>query len=75
MTCTGINHSLTISTAAEKVGYLRKEATGDGAMVGKLTRVAFLLFMAVMIVSWAVEASKSRPAEPQDDQPMGRMYS
>jgi hypothetical protein len=44
-------------------------------MFGKLARGAFLLILAVMVVSWAVTASKSRPAEPQNDQPTGRMYS
>ena len=44
-------------------------------MFAKLARVAFLLFMALMVVSWAVSAGKSRPAEPQGDHSIGRMYS
>ncbi len=44
-------------------------------MIGKLARGAFLVILAVMVVSWAVTASKSKPAEPQDDQSTGRMYS
>lgn len=44
-------------------------------MLVKLVRVAFLLVLAVMVVSWAVSVSKSRPSEPQNDQPTGWMYS
>lgn len=44
-------------------------------MFGKLARGAFLVILAVMVVSWAVTASKSTPAEPQNDQSTGRMYS
>jgi hypothetical protein len=44
-------------------------------MFGMLARGAFLVILAVMVVSWAVTASKSKPSEPQDDQPIGRMYS
>lgn len=44
-------------------------------MFSKVARGAFLLILAVMIVSWAVTASKSKPAEPQNDQPLDRMYS
>ena len=32
-------------------------------MVANLARAAFLLFLAVMVVSWAVQASQSEPAE------------
>lgn len=44
-------------------------------MFSKVARGAFLLILAVMIVSWAVTASKSKPAEPQNDQLLERMYS
>jgi hypothetical protein len=44
-------------------------------MFGKLARGAFLVILAVMVVSWAVTVSKSKPGEPQNDQPIGRMYS
>ena len=44
-------------------------------MIGKLVRGAFLVILAAMVVSWAVTASKSKPAEPQNDQATGRMYS
>ena len=44
-------------------------------MIGKLVRGAFLVILAAMVVSWAVTASKSKPAEPQNDQSTGRMYS
>jgi hypothetical protein len=44
-------------------------------MFSKVARGAFLLILAVMIVSWAVTASKSKPVEPQNDQPLERMYS
>ena len=39
-------------------------------MFGKLARGAFLVILAEMVVSWAVTASKSKPAEPQIDQPI-----
>ena len=44
-------------------------------MLAKLARMAFLLVLAVMVVSWAVSASKSKAPEPQTDQPTWRMYS
>lgn len=44
-------------------------------MVVKLARVAFLLLMAVMVVSWAFSTGKSSAPDPQDEQPIGRMYS
>jgi hypothetical protein len=44
-------------------------------MFGKLARGAFLVILAVMVVSWAVTASKSKPTEPQNEQLTGRMYS
>lgn len=44
-------------------------------MFGKMARGAFLLVLAVMVVSWALAASKGNTAEPQSDQPTGRMYS
>lgn len=43
-------------------------------MFSKVARGAFLLILAVMIVSWAVTASKSKPAEPQNDQPIEQWY-
>jgi len=52
-----------------------KKIKGDGAMFSKIARGAFLLVLAVMVVSWAMSISKSSPAEPQNDQPTGRMYS
>jgi hypothetical protein len=59
----------------ELLGYPAKKSAGDRAMFGKLARGAFLVILAVMVVSWAVAASKSKPAEPPDDQSTGRMYS
>ena len=44
-------------------------------MLGKLARGAFLVILAAMVVSWAFNASKSKPTQPQDDQSTGRMYS
>ncbi len=37
-------------------------------MLSKLARGAFLLILAVMLVSWAVSIGKSSPAEQQSDQ-------
>ena len=39
-----------------------------------LARAAFLLFLAVMVVSWAVQASKSAPAEIPVEQLTGTIY-
>jgi hypothetical protein len=44
-------------------------------MFGKIARGAFLLMLAVMIVSWAMTVSNSKPVNPQPDPPYGRMYS
>jgi hypothetical protein len=44
-------------------------------MLAKLARVGFLLFMTVMVLSWAVTASRSRPApvDLPDDQFIGTL--
>ena len=46
-------------------------------MFGKIARVAFLLLLGVMIVSWAVSVSsgKNQPVDPDSDLPTDRMYS
>lgn len=44
-------------------------------MLGKLARGAFLVILAVMVVSWALNAAKSKPTQPPEDQSNGRMYS
>jgi hypothetical protein len=44
-------------------------------MLNKIARGAFLLFLAVMIVSWAMTVGKSSPLEPQPPLPTDRMYS
>jgi len=44
-------------------------------MLAKIARGAFLLMLAVMIVSWAMTVSNSKPAEPQPEWPTDRMYS
>ena len=44
-------------------------------MFGKLARAAFLVVLALMVVSWAISASKSKPAEPEDDQITGSIFS
>ncbi|MEP7030184.1 MAG: hypothetical protein ABI830_04555 [Pseudolabrys sp.] len=44
-------------------------------MYGKIARWAFLLLLAVMVVSYAIQAGHSNPVEPQGDAPIGRMYS
>jgi hypothetical protein len=49
------------------------------AMLGRLARAAYMLFVAAMIaawaMAWAVSASKSGPAEPKNDPPAERWYS
>jgi len=44
-------------------------------MLAKLARVGFLLFMAVMVLSWAVTASRSKPAlvDVPEDQFIGTL--
>jgi hypothetical protein len=37
-------------------------------VLGSLARVAYMVFVATMIVVWAVSAGKSSPAEPQHEQ-------
>ena len=45
-------------------------------MLSKVARGTFLLLLAVMIVSWAMSVSgNSRPVDPENDQPIERMYS
>jgi hypothetical protein len=71
-----INQSLTISGPCGILGYpARKQAGETRTMLPKLARMAFLLVLAGMVVSWAVSASKSKAPEPQTDQPTWRMYS
>jgi len=36
-------------------------------MIGRLARGAYMLAVAVMIVVWAISASKSSPTEPPDE--------
>lgn len=36
-------------------------------MLGRLVRGAYVLFVAAMIVTWAMSASKSAPAQPQSE--------
>jgi hypothetical protein len=43
-------------------------------MFGQLARGAYMLIVAVMIVAWAISASKSSPADPQDDQVVVNWY-
>ena len=44
-------------------------------MLGRLARAAYMLFVATMIVAWAMSASKTNPAEPNNDRPVERWYS
>ena len=44
-------------------------------MFGKIARGAFLVALALMVVSWAMSVSKSSPADQQNEEPLGRMYS
>jgi len=44
-------------------------------MFSKIARGAFLVVLAVMVVSWAVSINKSIPADQQNEEPTGRMYS
>jgi hypothetical protein len=44
-------------------------------MLSKLTRVAVLFILALMIAAWALSAGKGNVRDPQNDQPVDRMYS
>jgi hypothetical protein len=44
-------------------------------MFSKIARGAFLLVLAVMVVSWAMSIGKSNPTDQQNEEPTGRMYS
>jgi hypothetical protein len=44
-------------------------------MFRKIAQGAFLLTLAVMIVSWVVSVNSSAPADSATDRPIGRMYS
>jgi len=44
-------------------------------MFGKIARGAFLVVLALMVVSWAMSISKSSPADQQNEEPTGQMYS
>jgi hypothetical protein len=43
-------------------------------MLGKLLRGAVLFILAVMVVAWAVSASKSRSQEPQNGNQIENWY-
>jgi hypothetical protein len=43
-------------------------------MLGRLARVAYMLFVAGMVVAWAISAVKSSPAEPANDQQIETWY-
>jgi hypothetical protein len=38
-------------------------------MLGRVAKGAYVVFVAAMIVAWAVSAGKSTPAEPKNDEP------
>ncbi len=43
-------------------------------MLANLIRAAFLLFLAVMVVSWAVQAGKSAPVTPPVERAVVTIY-
>ena len=45
------------------------------AKIGNIARGAFLLLLAVMIVSWAITGGNIKPAESQPKSTTDRMYS
>jgi hypothetical protein len=45
-------------------------------MLGRLARTAYMLFVATMIVAWAMSGGKSSsPTAPKNDRPVERWYS
>jgi hypothetical protein len=57
-----------MATRARYPWLFSSKAKGDGAMLGRLARVAYVFTVAAMIVTWAVSAGKSSPVEPQHEQ-------
>lgn len=45
------------------------------ATIGNIARGAFLLMLAVMIVSWAMTVGNTKPVDEQPKAATGRMYS
>jgi hypothetical protein len=43
-------------------------------MLGRLGRAAYMLFVATMIVAWAMSASKSTPTEPPTEPVVATWY-
>ena len=39
-------------------------------MLRKITKGAYVLFIAAMIVAWAVSVGKSSPVQPKNDEPV-----
>jgi hypothetical protein len=39
-------------------------------MFRKMAKGAYVLFVAAMVVAWAVSAGKNSPAEPKNDEPL-----
>jgi hypothetical protein len=46
-----------------------------GALVAKVARGAFLLMLAAILVSWAINVGNSGPVDQQQKLPYDRMYS
>jgi hypothetical protein len=49
--------------------------TTYGAFVAKVARGAFLLMLAAILVSWAINVGNSGPVDQQQKLPYDRMYS
>jgi hypothetical protein len=73
------------STSVQRLGCINQKLTlrgrralpwvfckkqGDEAMFRKMAKGAYVLFVAAMVVAWAVSAGKSSPAEPKNDAPV-----
>jgi hypothetical protein len=51
------------------------KGTAYGALVAKVARGAFLLMLAAILVSWAINVGNSGPVDQQQKLPYDRMYS
>jgi hypothetical protein len=77
----GVNGADDVSIEAAVDGAIDSAApavangTTYGALFAKIARGTFLLMLAAILVSWAINVGNSGPADPQPKLPFDRMYS
>jgi hypothetical protein len=70
-----VNQALTIGFCAGTSRLFCRQNKGGIAMLGMLTRVMVLAFLAVMIAAWAADAVQREKTEPAKAPSVDRMYS